>query len=50
MKYLNTLLVALILLLSGCTYLDVVPKGDIENVESIFEKRKSAKNWFKVYH
>lgn len=50
MKYLNILLVALILLLSGCTYLDVVPKGDIESVESIFEKRESAENWFKVCH
>ncbi len=50
MKYFNTLLVALILLLSGCSYLDVVPKGDIESVESIFEKRESAENWFKVCH
>lgn len=50
MKYFNTLLVALILLLSGYSYLDVVPKGDIESVESIFEKRESAENWFKVCH
>ncbi len=50
MNYFNTLLMSLILLLSGCTYLDVVPKGDIESVESIFEKRESTENWFKVCH
>ena len=34
------------LLFSGCgDYLDMVPEKDIETVETIFERRRSAENW-----
>ena len=39
MKYVNILLIGLVLLFPGCTFLDVVPEGNIESIESNFEKR-----------
>ena len=56
MKYVNILLIGLVLLFPGCTFLDVVPEGNIESIESNFEKRDQTENWFKyclgqsVYH
>lgn len=50
MKYFYTLSLALILSVSGCNYLDVVPDNDIETIETIFEKRDQAENWFKYCH
>ena len=37
MKYVNILLIGLVLLFPGCTFLDVVPEGNIESIESNFE-------------
>ena len=34
MKYVNILLIGLVLLFPGCTFLDVVPEGNIESIES----------------
>ena len=36
MKYVNILLIGLVLLFPGCTFLDVVPEGNIESIESNF--------------
>ncbi len=37
-----------LLLAGGCkSYLDMVPEDDIEDLESIFERDASARNWFK---
>ena len=47
MKYVNILLIGLVLLFPGCTFLDVVPEGNIESIESNFEKRDQTENWFK---
>lgn len=33
--------------LSGCDYLDVVPKNDIQTIETIFEKRENVDTWLK---
>lgn len=49
MKYCYTLLI-LLGLLSGCNFLDVVPAGDIEDIDMIFERREQTDNWFKVCH
>lgn len=35
---------------SGCSYLDMVPENDIETIETIFEKREQAAEWFKSCH
>ena len=32
MKYVNILLIGLVLLFPGCTFLDVVPEGNIESI------------------
>lgn len=37
-------------LLTGCDYLDMVPENDIETIETIFEKREQAEEWFKSCH
>lgn len=50
MKYVNILLIGLVLLFPGCTFLDVVPEGNIESIESNFEKRDQTENWFKYCH
>lgn len=43
-----TLLFALLGTISSCdSYLDVVPKGDISNVHTEFEKRETAQEWMK---
>ncbi len=34
-------------LFDGCDYLDMVPENDIETIETIFEKREQAEEWFK---
>lgn len=38
------------LFLTGCDYLDMVPENDIETIETIFEKREQAAEWFKSCH
>ena len=38
------------LFLTGCNYLDMVPENDIETIETIFEKREQAAEWFKSCH
>lgn len=50
MNKLCILLLTLTLLLHGCNYFDVVPENDIETIETIFEKRSQAENWFKLCH
>lgn len=50
MKHFYILLFAFLLSVSGCNYLDVVPDNDIETIETIFEKRDQAENWFKYCH
>ena len=50
MKYVNILLIGMVLLFPGCTFLDVVPEGNIESIESNFEKRDQTENWFKYCH
>lgn len=50
MKHVYILIITLISLFSGCDYLDVVPDNDIETIETIFEKRDQAENWFKFCH
>ncbi len=49
MKYYYILFI-LLGLFSGCTFLDVVPEGDIEDIDMIFERREQTENWFKVCH
>lgn len=45
----HILLIAIACLLTACdSYLDVVPKGDIENIDTEFEKRENAQNWMKT--
>ena len=39
--------ILIVLFLSGCNYLDMVPENDIETVETIFEKRENADDWLK---
>lgn len=50
MKHFYTLLFIFIIFFPGCNYLDVVPNNDIETIETIFEKRDQAENWFKYCH
>lgn len=38
------------LFLTGRDYLDMVPENDIETIETIFEKREQAAEWFKSCH
>ena len=45
MKYSVYLFIAFSILFSGCDYLDVVPKNDVETIETIFEKREQADKW-----
>ena len=44
-KYLLSILCTLFLL-SGCDYLNMVPEKDIETIESVFEQRTKAENWW----
>ena len=38
--------IALSIFFSSCdSYLDIVPKNDIETIETIFEKREQAELW-----
>ena len=46
MKGIKRFAVILAVVLSGCDYLDFVPENDIETVETIFEKREEAREWF----
>lgn len=50
MKNILPVFVALTLCFSGCSYLDMVPEKDIETLETIFEKREQAQEWFKSCH
>lgn len=45
-KVIYSLILGSSLLLTGCNYLDVVPKGDVQTIESIFEQRTDAYKWF----
>lgn len=45
MKSIQSILLSLLVLFGGCSYLDVVPEGDIETTEMIFEKREKADRW-----
>lgn len=45
MKSIQSILLSFLVLLGGCDYLDVVPEGDIETTEMIFEKREKADRW-----
>lgn len=48
-KYIYSLLVASCLSCTSCNgYLDVVPKGDVETIESNFEQRNDVKKWLKT--
>lgn len=40
MKYFSLIWISFLLFLGGCDYLDVVPKNDIQTIESIFEKKR----------
>ena len=45
-KYVSILI---LLIASGCkNYLDVVPEGDIQTIETTFEKKEDAYNWLKT--
>lgn len=46
MKYLLSILI-FILLFTGCNYLDMVPEKDIETIETVFERRNNAEEWWK---
>ena len=48
MKYIISLFITCTLLFSSCDYLDMVPENDIETIETIFEKREQAEEWFKT--
>ena len=48
MRYMISLFAACSLLVSSCNYLDMVPENDIETIETIFEKREQAEEWFKT--
>ncbi len=48
-KYLLSILCA-ILLLPGCSYLDAVPEKDIETIETVFEQRTKAEEWWKTLY
>lgn len=50
MKYIVSVLMICFLFLTGCDYLDMVPENDIETIETIFEKREQAAEWFKSCH
>ena len=50
MKYIVSVLMICFLFLTGCDYLDMVPENDIETIETIFEKREQAEEWFKSCH
>ena len=50
MKYIVSILMICSLFLTGCDYLDMVPENDIETIETIFEKREQAEEWFKSCH
>nr|WP_026207542.1 RagB/SusD family nutrient uptake outer membrane protein [Butyricimonas synergistica] len=47
MKKLSCIITAFIFLFQGCDYLDVVPKNDVQTVETIFEKRSDVDVWLK---
>ena len=47
---LYTILLGLSVHLTGCgDYLDVVPKNDIQTIETIFEKREDAYHWLRSF-
>lgn len=46
-KIFYMLIFSLSFILTGCNYLDVVPKSDVETVESVFEQRTDAYRWLK---
>lgn len=48
MKSLKIVTIFSLFSLFGCDYLDVVPKNDIETIETIFEKREQAEDWMKT--
>ena len=48
MKYMMSIVVLMMIGLGGCNYLDVVPKEDIETVETIFEKREQVDEWLQT--
>ena len=51
MKSIQCILISFVILLGGCDYLDVLPKDDLETIESIFEKREKADQWlFTAYN
>lgn len=50
MKYIISILMVFFISLTGCNYLDMVPENDIETIETIFEKREQAEEWFKSCH
>ena len=49
MKYLLSIICAVILF-TGCNYLNMVPENDIETIETIFERRNNAQDWWKGLH
>lgn len=49
MKYLLSIISAVILF-TGCNYLDMVPEKDIETIETVFERRNNAEEWWKGLH
>ena len=46
MKGIKRFAVILAVVLAGCDYLDFVPENDIETIETVFEKRSDAFDWF----
>ena len=49
MKYLLSIISAVVLF-TGCNYLDMVPEKDIETIETVFERRNNAEEWWKGLH
>lgn len=48
-RIIHSLIIACSLLATSCSdYLDVVPKSDIETIESNFEQRNDAESWLKT--
>lgn len=45
MKHLIYIYFSLVVLCTGCNYLDTVPENDIETIETIFEKKENAEDW-----
>ncbi|MGL5682168.1 MAG: RagB/SusD family nutrient uptake outer membrane protein [Marinifilaceae bacterium] len=47
-KYIYISVAWVMLAVTGCSYLDMVPEKDIETIESIFEKKESVLVWLKT--